>query len=204
MSDKERKNKNADETLEIIEKILDYNKCAKNLFHRASSVNKKKSEPKTEENISEKSEQQSDQSIPKWVQVPKNEFDIIRSKINENKDMVTNIDHKRYTLNDASELINKIAEKRKRKIKIYYTQIKKMLKILNYLGDIFNGPSTERKGLKILTPNQMFRRLPITLTQLKKGNNFEILKNEIRQLLYSLHRSKKLTKQLYKSLIDII
>ena len=128
MSDKERKNKNADETLEIIEKILDYNKCAKNLFHRASSVNKKKSEPKTEENISEKSEQQSDQSIPKWVQVPKNEFDIIRSKINENKDMVTNIDHKRYTLNDASELLNKIAEKRNRKIKIYYTQIKKCWK----------------------------------------------------------------------------
>ena len=59
------------------------------------------------------------------MQVPKNKFDIIRSKINENKDMVTNIDHKRYTLNDASELLNKIAEKRNRKIKIYYTQIKK-------------------------------------------------------------------------------
>ena len=59
------------------------------------------------------------------MQVPKNKFDIIRSKINENKDMVTNIDLKRYTLNDASELLNKIAEKRNRKIKIYYTQIKK-------------------------------------------------------------------------------
>ena len=42
MSDKERKTKNADETLEIIEKILDYNKCAQNLFYRASSVDKKK------------------------------------------------------------------------------------------------------------------------------------------------------------------
>ena len=59
-------------------------------------------------------------------------------------------------------------------------------------------------GLKILTPNQMLSRLPITLAQLKAGNNSEKLKNEIRQLLYSLHRSKKLTKQLYKSLIDII
>ena len=45
---------------------------------------------------------------------------------------------------------------------------------------------------------------PITLAQLKAGNNSEKLKNEIRQLLYSLYRSKKLTKQLYKSLIDII
>ena len=59
-------------------------------------------------------------------------------------------------------------------------------------------------GLKILTPDQMLRRLPITLAQLKAGNNFEKLKNEIRQLLYSLYRSKKLTKQLYKSLVDII
>ena len=59
-------------------------------------------------------------------------------------------------------------------------------------------------GLKILTPNQMLSRLPISLAQLKAGNNSEKLKNEIRQLLYSLYRSKKLTKQLYKSLIDII
>ena len=59
-------------------------------------------------------------------------------------------------------------------------------------------------GLKILTPNQMLSRLPITLAQLKAGNNSEKLKNEIRQLLYSLYRSKKLTKQLYKSLINII
>ena len=79
-----------------------------------------------------------------------------------------------------------------------------MLKILNYLGEIFNGPPTEGKGLKILTPNQMLSILPITLAQLKAGNNSEKLKNEIRQLLYSLYRSKKLTKQLYKSLIDII
>ena len=50
----------------------------------------------------------------------------------------------------------------------------------------------------------MLSRLPITLAQLKAGNNSEKLKNEIRQLLYSLYRSKKLTKQLYKNLIDII
>ena len=59
-------------------------------------------------------------------------------------------------------------------------------------------------GLKILTLNQMLCRLPISLAHLKAGNNSEKLKNEIKQLLYSLYRSKKLTKQLYKSLIDII
>ena len=56
------------------------------------------------------------------------------------------------------------------------------------------------KGLKILTPNQMLSRLPISLAQLKAGNNSEKLKNEIRQLLHSWYRSKKL----YKGLIDII
>ena len=68
----------------------------------------------------------------------------------------------------------------------------------------FNQLNQSGQGLKILTPNQMLSRLPITLAQLKAGNNSEKLKNEIRQLLYSLYRSKKLTKQLYKSLVDII
>ena len=85
----------------------------------------------------------------------------------------------------------------------------KILKIFNYLGEIFNGPTGEKsalqgEGLKILTPNQMLSRLPITLAQLKAGNNSEKLKNEIRQLLYSSYRSKKFTKQIYKSLIDTI
>ena len=50
----------------------------------------------------------------------------------------------------------------------------------------------------------MLSRLPISLAQLKARNNFKKFKKEIRQLLYSLHRSRKLTKQLYESLIDII
>ena len=62
----------------------------------------------------------------------------------------------------------------------------------------FNQLEQQGLGLKILTPNQMLSRLPITLAQLKAGNNSEKLKNKIRQLLYSLYRSKKLTKQLYK------
>ena len=58
------------------------------------------------------------------------------------------------------------------------------------------------QGLKILAPQQMPSRLPIFLAQLKAGNNSEKLKNEIRQLLYSLYRSKKLTKKIYKHLIN--
>ena len=79
-------------------------------------------------------------------------------------------------------------------------------KIIDIVERIFelNSENQLGLGLKILTPNQMLSRLPISLARLKAGNNSEKLKNEIRQLLYSLYRSKKLTKQLYKSLIDII
>ena len=68
----------------------------------------------------------------------------------------------------------------------------------------FNKKNQEGQGLKILTPNQLLSRLPISLAQLKAGNNSEKLKNEIRQLISSLYRSKKITRQIYKSLVDII
>ena len=62
----------------------------------------------------------------------------------------------------------------------------------------------EGQGIKILTPSQMLSRLPISLAQLEAGNNSEKLKNEIRQLLYSLYRSKNITKQVYNNLIKPI
>ena len=68
----------------------------------------------------------------------------------------------------------------------------------------FNKKKQEGKGLKILTLDQMLSRLPINLAQLKARNNSQKLKNEIRQLLYFLYRSKQLTKQLYNNLINII
>ena len=79
-----------------------------------------------------------------------------------------------------------------------------ILGIVNEIFDFNKEIQKQGSGLKILTPNQMLSRLPISLAQLKAGNNSEKLKNEIRQLLHSLYRSKKLTKQLYKSLIGII
>ena len=60
------------------------------------------------------------------------------------------------------------------------------------------------QGLKILTPDQMLSRLPITLARLKAGNSSQKLKNEIRQLLYSLYCSKKLTKTICNHLINAI
>ena len=58
--------------------------------------------------------------------------------------------------------------------------------------------------LKILTPQQMITRLPISLAQLNARNNSRKLKNEIRQIQYYLYRSKKLTKKVYEHLIKTI
>ena len=58
--------------------------------------------------------------------------------------------------------------------------------------------------LKILTPNQMIKRLPIALAQVKAGNNSESLLNEIRQIVYSLYRSKEITKKVCNNIINSI
>ena len=66
-----------------------------------------------------------------------------------------------------------------------------------FKGGIFprSEESQEGEGLKTLTPNQMLKRLPIALAQIKAGNNSESLLNEIRQIAYSLYRSKKILKK---------
>ena len=97
------------------------------------------------------------------------------------------------------ETIKNVSKNKKSKIEENEKMINTVERIL-----YFNQLYQSGQGLKILTPNQMLSRLPISLAQLNAGNNSEKLKNEIRQLLHSLYRSKKLTKQLYKSLIDII
>ena len=85
-------------------------------------------------------------------------------------------------------------------------KIEKPDKILKIVEEIlkFNKQKQSGQGLKIITPNQVLSRLPNTLAQLKAGNNSDKLKNEIRQIFYSLYRSKKLTKQFYKILVGII
>ena len=66
-----------------------------------------------------------------------------------------------------------------------------------------NGCSSG-SGLKILTNKQMLNRLPILLAQIQAGNKLIKLKNEIRQIVYSLYRSKVLTKTVYNNLIKSI
>ena len=64
--------------------------------------------------------------------------------------------------------------------------------------------SKQGTRLKILTPKQTLQRLPIALAQIKAGNNSESLLNEITQIVYSLYRSKKITRKVYNNIIKSI
>ena len=79
--------------------------------------------------------------------------------------------------------------------------------IEDYGSMILEAKRIARQGgerLKVLTPNQMLKRLPIALGQIKAGNNSESLLNEIRQIVYSLYRSKEITKKVYNNIIKSI
>ena len=69
---------------------------------------------------------------------------------------------------------------------------------------IYESKQKEGTGLKILTPNQIVKGLPIALALIKAGNNSESLLNEIRQIVYSLYRSKEITKKVYNNIIKSI
>ena len=75
-----------------------------------------------------------------------------------------------------------------------------VLKVDNIVKDIEHSEK-QGKGLKIIIPKQLLSLLPVLLAKIYAGNNSAKLKNEIRQLLYSLYRSKKISKTVYNNLI---
>ena len=101
-------------------------------------------------------------------------------------------------LKDLKEEIKKMSE-----VEIKNEDPESIVKIVEKILK-FNKQNQQGQDIKILTPNQMLNRLPISLAQLQAGNNSKKLKNEIRQLLYSLYRSKIMTKQVCNNLIKHI
>ena len=101
------------------------------------------------------------------------------------------------------------AEKEPGSVSPNQKKMRRYAKSLKDVVDLYNlksGSDTSKKGegLKILTNKQMFNRLPILLVQIQAGNNSIKLKNETRQILYSLYRSKALTKTVYNKFIKSI
>ena len=98
----------------------------------------------------------------------------------KNGDLVVAVVATKSGLSDLRKEIENVSEKEKK--------IEKPNEVVDIFKEILrlNKRKQEGQGLKVLTPDQMLNSLPTTLAQLKVRNNSEKLKNEIRQLLYSL------------------
>ena len=80
-------------------------------------------------------------------------------------------------------------------MKTFITQEKKLYNgYANIMSEVMYK-AKQGTGLEILTPKQMLQRLPVALAQVKASNNSDNLLNEIRQMVYSLHQSKEITKK---------
>ena len=104
----------------------------------------------------------------------------------EQKEVITNIE----TFYKSREEIFK-----------FFKDYAKMMLDSNYKAKQNKTKGTE---LKILSPKQMLQRLLIALAQVQGGNNSENLLNEIRRIVYSLYRSKEITKKVYNKIIKSI
>ena len=102
-------------------------------------------------------------------------------------------------LKDLKEEIKKMSKE-----EIEIEKPDEIVRVVEMILDFNKQNQQKGQGIKILTPNQMLNRLPISLAQLQAGNNSKKLKNEIRQLFYCLYCSKNMAKQVYNDLIKLL
>ena len=145
-------------------------------------------------------------------------FKTIRAFGNEIRNNVIDMNTANEEQNDLLEYISKFRRGTKpnnpesKKLKEYILDSAKALLegremvFKAFESGIFQKSEESQKGegLKILTSNQMLKRLPIALAQVKAGNNSKSLLNEIRQIVYSLYRSNEITKKVYNNIINSI
>ena len=108
---------------------------------------------------------------------------------------------------ELNEITTENPKKKSEDIKNLYKSREKVIKLYTDYAKITSEAKYKTKhgtGLKILTLKQMLQRLPIALAQVKAGKNSESLLNEIRQIVYSLYQSKKITKIVYNNIIKSI
>ena len=71
---------------------------------------------------------------------------------------------------------------------MFYEEPEKVIKFYYFtIVSKVKYKATNGERLKILAPSQIFKRLPITLAQVKAPNTSENVLNEISQIIYSLY-----------------
>ena len=130
----------------------------------------------------------------------------VTSRYNKNKDSFELLSIQNFLDNINNEHIKNKKDAREElkqlKNNVKSGELKDIVKELERA--IFGYEESPSSGLKILTNKQMLNRMPILLAQIQMGNNSSKLKNEARQMLYYLYRSKVLTKTVYINLIKAI
>ena len=107
------------------------------------------------------------------------------SRLSDAKDDVNK--NQVYLIKKSLAKIKNIVRKVPENKRLTIEENEKILDIVERILEL-NSENQLGLGLKILTPNQIVKRLLISLAQLKAGYNSEKLKNEIGELLYSLYR----------------
>ena len=139
------------------------------------------------------------ENITKSLKKLRNKFINPREFNEEYNKFMNNVENFKYYKSkkkDGSVSINQ------KKLRRYSRDLKDIADLYNIKSD--SDTSKKGEGLKMLTDKQMLNRLPILLAQIEAGNNSIKLKNEARKILYSLYRSKLLTKTVYNNLIKSI
>ena len=126
---------------------------------------------------------------------------VLAKKLFETTDKNKNTKFLNVIISGLRDLKDKIKKISKEEI-----EIEKPDKILKIVEEVleFNKKTQTGHGLKILTPNQMLSRLPITLARLKAGNNSENLKMKLGNyyILYTDQKNFiKVFTKLYKTTI---
>ena len=173
-----------DDTLKIIEEIFDYNKGTQKTFSIAEKIDKGNSGPKLEE------------SIAKRVKIRRPRLNTIEEKEKKSKlfsyyfnysspnNMLSRLSNIRSEINknqvySINKALTKIKTIVKNVPKAGLLNVKENEKIIDIVERILelNSENQLRLGLKILTPNQILSRIPVSLAQLNAENNSEKLKN---------------------------
>ena len=118
--------------------------------------------------------------------------DLIRAKQDKNEKLVNNIN-------------DRFIDWRNVVIRKEIPENENPKNVFNIVEKILDFNKQQRsKAIKVLTPKQMFQRLPIALAQVKASNMFKKLQNGIRQIIYFFYWEKEITKKVYNNIINSI
>ena len=177
--------------------------------------NMKKNKTYIDSEIDKFLEKYGDKNISISYDKNKNKLNIeeITKSLKKLRNKLINLSEFKEEYNKFSDSIKKFehykSEKEPGSVSTNQKRMRRYARDLKDITDLYNlksdsDTSKKGEGLKILNNKQMLNRLPILLAQTEAGNNSIKLKNEARQILHSLYRSKVLTKTVHNNLIKSI